>query len=91
VLRLLGFHNFYQLASTTLRQQHELGLLIDFDQTAWLRASRGMRAQRTRGDRTAWLGMSDSNSGICVRAMYLRYRDNSCWLGQKSPAETIRV
>ena len=36
-------------------------------------------------------GMSDSNSGIRVRAMYLRYRDNSCWLGQKSPAETIRV
>ena len=42
-------------------------------------------------DETAWLGMSDSNSGIRVRAMYLRYRDNSCWLGQKSPAETIRV
>jgi hypothetical protein len=58
VLRLLGFHNFYQLASTTLRQQHELGHLMDFDQTAWLRAqsSRGMRAQRARGDRTAWLG-----------------------------------
>jgi hypothetical protein len=34
-------------------------------------------------DQTAWLGMSDSNSGIRVRAMYLRYRDNSRWLGQK--------
>jgi hypothetical protein len=42
-------------------------------------------------DLTAWLGMSDSNSGIRARAMYLRYRDNSCWLGQKSPAETIPV
>src|SRR5258706_7690639 len=30
-------------------------------------------------------------SGIHARAMYLRYRGNSCWLGQKSPAETIRV
>src|SRR4029077_9097295 len=40
---------------------------------------------------TAWLGMLDSNSGIHARAMYLRYRGNSCWLGQKSPAETIRV
>jgi hypothetical protein len=30
-------------------------------------------------------------SGIRARAMYLRYRDNSCWLGQKSQAETIRV
>jgi hypothetical protein len=32
---------------------------------------------------TAWLGMSDSNSRIRARAMYLRYRDNYCWLGQK--------
>ena len=29
-----------------------------------------------------FLTMSDSNSGIRARAMYLRYRDNSCWLGQ---------
>ena len=35
--------------------------------------------------------VSTAISGIRARAMYLRYRDNSCWLGQKSPAETIRV
>ena len=33
-------------------------------------------------DETAWLGMSDSNSGIRARAMYLRCRDNSRRLGR---------
>jgi hypothetical protein len=42
-------------------------------------------------DRTGWLGWEDSNSGIRARAMYLRYCDNSRWIGQNSPPETIRV
>jgi hypothetical protein len=40
-------------------------------------------------DCTGWLGMSDSNSGIRGRAMYLRYRDNSCWLGPKIGRTTL--
>src|SRR5713226_6165734 len=30
-------------------------------------------------------------SGIRARAMYLRCRDNSRWIGQNSPAESVRV
>ena len=37
-------------------------------------------------------GWEDSNSGIRVRAMYLRCRDNFIWHGQNlPPPETIRV
>jgi len=37
------------------------------------------------------LGREDSNSGIRERAVYLRYCDNSHWLRQNVPAETVRV
>jgi hypothetical protein len=36
------------------------------------------------------LGREDSSSGIRAQAMHLKCRNNSRWLGQSWPPETIR-
>jgi hypothetical protein len=63
--------------------------LFDHASTA---TSRGkLIHQLAHKDSTGWLGMSDSNSGVRARTMYLRNRDNPRRLGQNAPAQTIRI